>query len=80
MISLQVSLFDLISKTHIITNHHHYEITVRLQWKLGDNGGSRILGFSLNFREENGEWEEIRLGRKVLTHDLHDLSCKLSNS
>jgi hypothetical protein len=49
--------------------------SVRLQWKQGDNGGSAIRGFILNFRPLDGEWEEITLSRKLSTYQVEDLRC-----
>lgn len=49
--------------------------SVRLQWKQGDNGGSPIQEFVLNFRPVGGEWEEIMLSKKLSTYVVEGLSC-----
>lgn len=49
--------------------------SVRLQWKQGDNGGSSVRGFILNFRTLEGEWEEITLSRKLSTFQVGHLKC-----
>ncbi|CAG7818274.1 unnamed protein product [Allacma fusca] len=49
--------------------------SVRLQWKQGDNGGTPILGFTLIYKQEGGEWEEINLNRKLSSYELRNLAC-----
>ncbi|KAK3930875.1 Down syndrome cell adhesion molecule-like protein Dscam2 [Frankliniella fusca] len=49
--------------------------TVHLQWTVSDTGGSAIRGYLLNFRREDGEWEERALSAESTTHRLTGLDC-----
>ena len=49
--------------------------SVRLQWKQGDNGGAAIMGFTLIYRRDGGEWEEVSLSRKLNSYEVLNLSC-----
>uniref|UniRef100_A0A1I8PJY9 Down syndrome cell adhesion molecule-like protein Dscam2 n=1 Tax=Stomoxys calcitrans TaxID=35570 RepID=A0A1I8PJY9_STOCA len=49
--------------------------SVSLQWKVEDIGGSPLRGFTLTYRKEFGDWEEIQLDRRVSSHLLEALQC-----
>lgn len=49
--------------------------SVQLQWSVADSGGSAIRGYLLNFRREDGEWEERPLPADATTYRLDGLDC-----
>lgn len=46
-----------------------------LQWSDNKNGGSTILGYVINYKKENGDWEELQIGTKKNSHILRNLWC-----
>lgn len=49
--------------------------SVSLQWRVDDIGGAPLRGFSMTFRKEFGDWEEIQLDRRVNSHLIENLDC-----
>ncbi|KAJ8927237.1 hypothetical protein NQ314_020327, partial [Rhamnusium bicolor] len=49
--------------------------SVLLHWKAGITGGAPISGFSLNYRKEHGNLDEIHLSRHATSFELKGLSC-----
>ncbi|PSN53675.1 Down syndrome cell adhesion molecule-like protein Dscam2 [Blattella germanica] len=49
--------------------------TLQLQWMLGDDGGSPVRGFVINYKPENGEWEEVHVDGTRNTYTLSNLRC-----
>lgn len=44
--------------------------SILLHWKAGNNGGAPISGYSLNFRKEHGNLDEIQLSRHAVSYEL----------
>ncbi|XP_071450798.1 cell adhesion molecule Dscam2-like [Hetaerina americana] len=50
--------------------------TIRIQWRLGDSGGSPVTGFILNYKREFGEWEEkVELEPDTREYTIKGLKC-----
>ncbi|XP_057660096.1 cell adhesion molecule Dscam2 isoform X2 [Diorhabda carinulata] len=49
--------------------------SVLLHWKAGSNGGAPISGFTLNYKKEHGDIEEVHLSRHATSYELKSLSC-----
>ncbi|XP_052129244.1 cell adhesion molecule Dscam2-like isoform X4 [Frankliniella occidentalis] len=49
--------------------------SVQLQWAVSDTGGSAIRGYLLNYRREEGEWEERTLAADSTSYRLTGLDC-----
>lgn len=49
--------------------------SLKLQWSDSDNGGSSILGYVINYKKDNGDWEELQIDSKTSTHLLANLRC-----
>ncbi|XP_018569506.1 Down syndrome cell adhesion molecule-like protein Dscam2 [Anoplophora glabripennis] len=49
--------------------------SVLLHWKAGSNGGAAVSGFTLNYRKEHGNLDEIHLSRHATSFELKGLSC-----
>ncbi|KAJ8924818.1 hypothetical protein NQ315_000972 [Exocentrus adspersus] len=49
--------------------------SVLLHWKAGSNGGAAISGFTLNYRKDHGNLDEIHLSRHATSYELKGLSC-----
>ncbi|XP_060535010.1 cell adhesion molecule Dscam2 isoform X1 [Cylas formicarius] len=49
--------------------------SILLHWKPGSNGGAHISGFTLNYRKEHGNLDEIHLSRHATSYELKGLSC-----
>lgn len=44
--------------------------SVLLHWKAGGNGGAAVSGFTLNYRKEHGNLDEIHLSRHATSFEL----------
>lgn len=44
--------------------------SVLLHWKSGNNGGAAISGFTLNYRKEHGNLDEVHLSRHAANYEL----------
>lgn len=44
--------------------------SVLLHWKPGSNGGAPISGFTLNYRKEHGNLDEVHLSRHATSYEL----------
>lgn len=44
--------------------------SVLLHWKPGNNGGAPISGYTLNYRKEHGNLDEIHLSRHATSYEL----------
>ncbi|KAJ8974837.1 hypothetical protein NQ317_006679 [Molorchus minor] len=44
--------------------------SVLLHWKAGNNGGASISGFTLNYRKEHGNLDEVHLSRHATSYEL----------
>lgn len=49
--------------------------SLKLEWIDNKNGGSSILGYVINFKRENGDWEELQIESKTNYHLLGNLWC-----
>ncbi|KAM8714872.1 hypothetical protein ACLKA7_001994 [Drosophila subpalustris] len=49
--------------------------SVSIQWRVDDIGGAPIKGFTLTYRRDAGDWEEIQVDRRVTSYMLEDLQC-----
>lgn len=49
--------------------------SVSIQWRVEDVGGSPLRGFTLTYRKEFGDWEELQLDRRINSHLLENLQC-----
>uniref|UniRef100_T1JAC9 Down syndrome cell adhesion molecule-like protein Dscam2 n=1 Tax=Strigamia maritima TaxID=126957 RepID=T1JAC9_STRMM len=49
--------------------------SVTIHWKPGPDGGSAITGYSLTFKRDYAEWEEIQLNADRRSHVLNNLWC-----
>ena len=49
--------------------------SLMLQWSDSYNGGSSILGYVINFKKDNGDWEELQVDSKSNAHLLSNLRC-----
>ncbi|XP_017775727.1 PREDICTED: Down syndrome cell adhesion molecule-like protein Dscam2 [Nicrophorus vespilloides] len=49
--------------------------SVLLHWKTGNNGGAAISGYTLNYRKEHGNLDEIHLSRHAMSYELKGLLC-----
>ncbi|KAK9876828.1 hypothetical protein WA026_015065 [Henosepilachna vigintioctopunctata] len=49
--------------------------SVLLHWKSGSNGGAPISGYTLSYRKEHGNLDEVSLSRHASSYELKGLSC-----
>ncbi|XP_068892720.1 cell adhesion molecule Dscam2 isoform X3 [Tenebrio molitor] len=49
--------------------------SILLHWKVGNNGGAQISGFTLNYRKEHGNLDEVHLSRHATSYELKRLLC-----
>ncbi|XP_049818857.1 Down syndrome cell adhesion molecule-like protein Dscam2 isoform X3 [Aethina tumida] len=49
--------------------------SVLLHWKAANNGGAPVSGFTLNYRKEHGDLDEVHLSRHATSYELKGLSC-----
>lgn len=44
--------------------------SILLHWKAGDNGAAPLSAFTLNYRRDHGDWQEVDIPRYVSAHEL----------
>lgn len=54
----------------ILTVVNSFSESLKLEWLDNKNGGSPILGYVINFKRENGDWEELQIDSKTNQHDI----------
>lgn len=59
----------------ILTVVNAFPESLKLEWVDNKNGGSPILGYVINFKRENGDWEELQIDSKTNSHLLGNLWC-----
>lgn len=59
----------------VLTVINTFTESLELEWTDNKNGGSPILGYVINFKRENGDWEELRIDSKTNVHRLSNLWC-----
>lgn len=59
----------------ILTVVSAFTDSMQLEWIDNKNGGSPILGYVINFKRENGDWEELQIDSKTNAHLLANLWC-----
>lgn len=59
----------------ILTVVNSFSESLKLEWVDNKNGGSPILGYVINFKRENGDWEELQIDSKTNHHLLSNLWC-----
>ncbi|XP_055679736.1 cell adhesion molecule Dscam2 isoform X1 [Lutzomyia longipalpis] len=52
-----------------------YTDSLQLEWADNKNGGSPILGYVINYKRDNGDWEELQIDSKTNAHLLGNLWC-----
>lgn len=59
----------------VLTVVSSFTDSLQLEWIDNKNGGSVILGYVINFKRENGDWEELQIDSKTNAHLLSNLWC-----
>ncbi|XP_071538790.1 cell adhesion molecule Dscam2-like isoform X2 [Panulirus ornatus] len=49
--------------------------TLTVAWRTGDEGGAPLLGLTVSYKKDYGEWQEETVPPTQTSHDLHGLSC-----
>uniref|UniRef100_A0A1B0GF88 Down syndrome cell adhesion molecule-like protein Dscam2 n=1 Tax=Glossina morsitans morsitans TaxID=37546 RepID=A0A1B0GF88_GLOMM len=52
-----------------------YTDSLHLEWTDNSHGGSPILGYVINYKRDNGDWEELQVDAKTNSHLLSNLWC-----
>ncbi|GAB6020358.1 Down syndrome cell adhesion molecule-like protein 1 [Chamberlinius hualienensis] len=62
-------------------DHPHFVVasttanSVVIKWDSTDSRGSPIIGYSLSYRKDKGEWEEIQLEPEIRFYTVDSLQC-----
>ncbi|XP_037045508.1 Down syndrome cell adhesion molecule-like protein Dscam2 isoform X1 [Bradysia coprophila] len=59
----------------ILSVVNSYTDSLELEWLDNRNGGSLILGYVINYKRDNGDWEELQIDSKTNSHLLGNLWC-----
>lgn len=59
----------------ILTVVSSFTDSLQIEWNDNRNGGSPILGYVINYKRENGDWEELQVDSKTNAHLLGNLWC-----
>ncbi|SPP85596.1 blast:Down syndrome cell adhesion molecule-like protein Dscam2 [Drosophila guanche] len=59
----------------IVSVNSVHKNSVSVQWRVEDIGGAPLKGFTLTFRREPAEWEELQLDRRINSYVLENLQC-----
>lgn len=59
----------------ILSVVNSYTDSLQLEWVDNRNGGSSILGYVINYKRDNGDWEELQIDSKTNSHLLSNLWC-----
>lgn len=49
--------------------------SVSIQWRVDDIGGAPIRGFTLTYRRESAEWDELQIDRRITSYMIENLQC-----
>lgn len=49
--------------------------SLHLQWDVDESSENGILGYSINYKRDHGDWEELQVGAKVNSYLLQNLWC-----
>lgn len=58
-----------------LTVSNSFVDSLLLEWAENKNGGSTILGYVINYKRDNGDWEELQIDSKTNSHLLGNLWC-----
>ncbi|ALC39172.1 Dscam2, partial [Drosophila busckii] len=59
----------------VVSVNSVHKNAVSIQWRVEDIGGSPLRGFTLAYRRESAEWEELQVDRRINSYMLENLQC-----
>lgn len=49
--------------------------SLTVSWRTGDDGGAPLLGLTISYKRDYGEWQEETVPPTQTAHELRGLSC-----
>ncbi|XP_030245645.1 Down syndrome cell adhesion molecule-like protein Dscam2 isoform X2 [Drosophila navojoa] len=59
----------------IVSVNSAHKNSVSIQWRVDDIGGAPIKGFTLTYRRESAEWDELQIDRRITSYMIENLQC-----
>ncbi|XP_049771417.1 Down syndrome cell adhesion molecule-like protein Dscam2 [Schistocerca cancellata] len=54
--------------------HSDYD-SLELRWTSPRDGGTPVLGYTLNYKKDHGTWQEVQMDVEKNSHKLNDIDC-----
>lgn len=49
--------------------------SLELKWEVEESSGNNILGYVINYKRDQGDWEELQIDNEINSYTLQNLWC-----